>query len=200
MGELFGGRALIGPDTEILDRVFWGQCGIVVNVTGDPKPFEVIYDAVADRLPRRGELSPLLTAAVVRDVIQERVVFSPKIAADVLAAEAKARNLRYMNSRQTRGLSGSARAGGGICHDQILLAGVTYRYLQQRRDLGGQVSVEVDSPFLVLTRTWLRHTTDEGERIIVNCYPPQSYAGRLEDSRRSLYLRPGETAPWLRAA
>jgi len=150
----FGGRHIIGPDTEVLGGVFFGSGAIVVDYEENPWPYEEGYALVEDFLGQRGVPSPMDIGMAAGDAVDQLMPFSEKNVCQVLSAQATARNLKRIEREDEVNLS--LFMGGGICHHQTLFGGSLIRLLQDRRDVGGTVSVEM-SP-LVFVHEPERHT------------------------------------------
>jgi hypothetical protein len=188
-------RHMIAADTEILGGVLITQHGaIVVDTAENPEPFEAVYARIDDALGAQDELPLLPTARVVNRVVMSSVTYSPKQTALMLKQQAAERGLDRVTRNDEIGLSEFVKQRIGVCYEQTLVAGVMVRFLQQRRNLGGRVSI--DPPDLSPDEhMWVR-LSDASNRVIID--PQERYVTALEqgiDRRSKGYLRTEERLP-----
>jgi len=158
-------RHIIGPDTEILGGVFLGRGAIVVDFEENPEGYESTYEALDAVLPEASE-EPLVIVQTINEVVRKVIPLDRVATRAVLKSEAEARGLPRIGSQDEIRLSKFIGVGG-ICHHQTLLGGTMLRLLQDRRGIGGTVSVEPGQLYKdVFDRhVWLRYT--HGDRRII---------------------------------
>lgn len=196
--ELYGGRPLIQPDSEILGGVLQGsQCGYYVDLAENSEPYERLYETLDQTLETglsAGDQHPeIVLAEAVRSVVMRQMQFAPGVVGQILkqAAQERGKPKERLDMSDMVELSEFIPARGANCDILTLMCGVMYRLTQQRRSVGGAVSVDpAYSEFRI--HHWLRRTTDEidpendsNKLIIVDCFFGQdgdSYVGWLPDS------------------
>jgi hypothetical protein len=186
-----GGHPIIDADTEILGGVFIARNSIYVDFEENPGPYEKVYDEAEELLSGRPELTPLEMVRVVSDVVGEAMPYCEDARGLVLKREAKARGMERLSMTDQVNLSEFIREGGGLCTQKALLFGTIVRLLQDRLDIGGEVSIEPpEAP--TISHVWSRYA--RGQARIISDSKPYVVAelSELPDPERGWYLRPGE--------
>ncbi len=191
------GRYTIAPDTEILGGVYYRRAAIVVDFAENPAKYEEAYgwlERILDREEDPNSLLPLGHA--VSQVTKGMIAFQRLVSGMILKAHAESLGLERLTESHALGLSVFMESGAGSCHHQALLAGSLLRLLQDRRDIGGHVSLEgpEQEDGFGVRHPWIRYTRDDGKLVI------DVSENRVLAFRESLpagldvYLRPEEVA------
>jgi hypothetical protein len=135
------GRHIIVPGEEVLGGVLLTRAAIAVDIDECPAPYEYAFRTADSEMTDRQRESALHIGSVVNDIVRGIVPFSKKLTVDILRTEAQSRGIDRLDQSHTIGLSGFIFKGG-ICHQQTLLVAAVLRLFQERRGIGGLVSVE----------------------------------------------------------
>lgn len=185
------GRQVIRAGTEILGGVLLTRTGIVVDTEENPEPYEDILRTLDDTWKFEEEnyldwerSNPVILKAINREV-DKRIKFAgTQDYGRILRREAESRDLQHLTQSDKIGLSTFITSGSGICHQSALLSATLIRLLQQRGDIGGEVSLESGRPNQDHPD---RHTfvkfSDAGENFTIDMV-----SGIHSDSRRLTFL------------
>ncbi len=190
-----GPRQIIREGTEVLGGVFHGRNVIAVDFDENPDPYESAYRNFEGILPDASLVESLVLARHVVHAARQVMPFSPTNVRKTLRAEADARGLRRIREQDEVGLS--RFVGGGTCQHQALFAGALLSLLQERRDIGGDVSVEWEPSGLSAedpTRhIWVRYTKEDQRIILDDSNPELAFVlTRPVPPTDRVYVRPEE--------
>lgn len=192
------GRHAIGPDTEVMGGVYYADDGTanVVDFEEAPQGYEATYEVLDGLLTEEVLESPLAIGHAVDKAVRGAIKFNPLITVMILRSEAERRGVARLDHSHAIGLSTFmevGKVGAGICHHQALLACTMVSLLQERRDIGGEVSFEAPEPLEPVVRhAWMRFTRDD-EKVITDISENRVIAFRQTlPPGLDHYLRPEE--------
>lgn len=195
--EKFGGRQVIGAETEVLGGVFPSQRSgaVVVDFEENPGLYEAAYRRAERTLLEAGSREPLTIGRIVNVVVKDMMPYDEQAKREILRDEADSRGLDRLGPEDEIGLS--RFIGGGVCIHQTLFGASLLSLLQERQGIGGTISIEEEPVEMAppsRQHIWTRYSRD-GERIVIDSALERMSMFRLErpiseDDRR--YLRPEE--------
>lgn len=186
--DTINGRHVIESGTPVINGVLLTKTSLVFDFEEQPDVYEKIYERIVASLPDGSVESPFDTVKAVGAVVTEAVEYDEDIKRKVLRDIATERGLqRRLGVSDETFLSESVKAGGGVCHDQSLVAAGMLQLLGERRGLIGETSLERRG-----IHSSVRYTTP-GQRIIMDL--SEGKIMLLDGLRRREahpYLRPKE--------
>jgi hypothetical protein len=157
VSETLNGRPIIDSGTEVVNGVLLCRFALVADVRENPQPYEAVYDSLDARLP--GGAEPLEIGQAVNATVQQAIRFEPVETNPILRRIADERGLPRVGLRDEINLSIFMAEGVGECYEQALLGAVMLRFLQDRRGIGGSVSLERSRP-KPMTHHFVRYTRE----------------------------------------